>query len=90
MAPLPEPANTSWPFSFTPQDWEQTPRAVQALVRLGMTLGHRVACRPCHGLSQELAFLLGSCLGGAVSSIYLSPAARPSRDTHGRTMDRAG
>src|SRR5262245_52997668 len=32
MEPLPEPANTSWPFPFTPQDWEQTPAAVQAYV----------------------------------------------------------
>ena len=25
-----EPTNTIWPFPFTPQDWEQTPPAVQA------------------------------------------------------------
>src|SRR5215468_12435472 len=25
-------ANTAWPFPFTPQDWEQTPPAVQAYV----------------------------------------------------------
>jgi transposase len=30
MEPLPEPANTGWPFPFTPQEWEQTPPAVQA------------------------------------------------------------
>jgi transposase len=30
MEPLPEPANPGWPFPFTPQDWEQTPPAVQA------------------------------------------------------------
>ena len=30
MEPLPEFANTGWPFPFTPQDWEQTPPAVQA------------------------------------------------------------
>jgi hypothetical protein len=28
-----EPANTVWPFPFTPQDWEQTPLAVQAYLR---------------------------------------------------------
>ena len=33
MEPLPEPANTGWPFPFTPQDWEQTPPAVQAYLR---------------------------------------------------------
>src|SRR4029450_5950128 len=33
MEPLPEPANTVWPFPFTPQDWEQTPPAVQAYLR---------------------------------------------------------
>jgi hypothetical protein len=33
MALLPEPTNTSWPFPFTPQDWEQTPPAVQAYLR---------------------------------------------------------
>src|SRR4030095_14098878 len=30
MALLPEPTHTAWPFPFTPQDWEQTPPAVQA------------------------------------------------------------
>ena len=30
MAPLSAPANTDWPFPFTPQDWERTPPAVQA------------------------------------------------------------
>jgi transposase len=29
----PESANTVWPFPFTPQDWEQTPPAVQAYLR---------------------------------------------------------
>jgi transposase len=28
-----EPAHTVWPFPFTPQDWEQTPPAVQAYLR---------------------------------------------------------
>jgi len=28
-----EPANPVWPFPFTPQDWEQTPLAVQAYLR---------------------------------------------------------
>src|SRR5215470_20037252 len=32
MESLPEPAHTSWPFPFTPQDWEHTPPAVQAYV----------------------------------------------------------
>jgi hypothetical protein len=32
MESLSEPTNTVWSFSFTPQDWEQTPRAVQAYV----------------------------------------------------------
>ena len=32
MEPLSEPTNTVWPFPFTPQDWEQTPPAVQAYV----------------------------------------------------------
>jgi hypothetical protein len=30
MEPRTKPANTVWPFPFTPQDWEQTPPAVQA------------------------------------------------------------
>jgi transposase len=30
MEPRSESANTVWPFPFTPQDWEQTPPAVQA------------------------------------------------------------
>jgi transposase len=33
MEPLSEPTNTVWSFPFTPQDWEQTPPAVQAYVR---------------------------------------------------------
>ena len=34
MASLSEPTNTVWSFPFTPQDWEQTPLAVQAYVRI--------------------------------------------------------
>jgi transposase len=30
MDPQPAPANSVWPFPFTPQDWAQTPPAVQA------------------------------------------------------------
>ena len=30
MEPRSEPTNTVWPFPFTPQDWDQTPPAVQA------------------------------------------------------------
>lgn len=30
MEPLSEPTSTAWSFPFTPQDWEQTPPAVQA------------------------------------------------------------
>jgi transposase len=33
MEPQSEPATTVWPFPFTPQDWEQTPPAVQAYLR---------------------------------------------------------
>jgi hypothetical protein len=33
MEPLAEPMSTAWPFPFGPQDWEQTPLAVQAYVR---------------------------------------------------------
>src|SRR5215471_3110400 len=32
MEPLLEPTNTIWSFPFPPQDWEQTPLAVQAYV----------------------------------------------------------
>src|SRR5215475_15395856 len=32
MELLTAPMSTAWPFPFTPQDWEQTPRAVQAYV----------------------------------------------------------
>jgi len=32
MEPLPEPMSIAWPFPFVPQDWEQTPVAVQAYV----------------------------------------------------------
>src|SRR5437870_9990807 len=33
MESLSDPTNTIWPFPFTPQDWAQTPLAVQAYVR---------------------------------------------------------
>ena len=33
MESLSEPTNTVWSFPFMPQDWEQTPLAVQAYVR---------------------------------------------------------
>src|SRR6266478_5498801 len=33
MESLCEPTNTIWPFPFPPEDWEQTPLAVQAYVR---------------------------------------------------------
>lgn len=33
MEPRSEPATTAWPFPFTPQDWAQTPPAVQAYLR---------------------------------------------------------
>jgi len=33
MEPLLEPTNTVWSFPFSPQDWAQTPPAVQAYVR---------------------------------------------------------
>ena len=33
MESLSDPPNTIWPFPFTPQDWAQTPLAVQAYVR---------------------------------------------------------
>ena len=33
MEPLSEPNNTVWSLPFSPQDWAQTPLAVQAYVR---------------------------------------------------------
>src|SRR5262249_46790725 len=33
MEPQSDPTNTLWPFPFTPQDWAQTPLAVQIYVR---------------------------------------------------------
>src|ERR671926_607163 len=40
MEVLADPTNPLWPFPFTPQDWAQTPLAVQAYVR---TLHNEVA-----------------------------------------------
>src|SRR5262245_29073471 len=40
MEALADPTNSLWPVPFTPQDWEQTPPAVQAYVR---TLSDEVA-----------------------------------------------
>src|SRR4029453_17289948 len=33
MEPLSDSTNALWPFPFPPQDWEQTPRAVQTYVQ---------------------------------------------------------
>ena len=52
-----EPTNPLWPFPFTPQDWEQTPLAVQAYV---------------HTLRDEVTQLRDACgdTGGAASAEF--------------------
>ena len=50
MEPFSEPTDTVWPFPFTPQDWVQTPPAVQAYIR---TLRDEVA--QLHGRLETFA-----------------------------------
>ena len=43
MESLSDPTNTLWPFPFTPQDWVQTPLAVQAVSDHRSTKGAQTA-----------------------------------------------
>ena len=53
MESLSDPTNTLWPFPFTPQDWAQTPQAVQAYVH---TLQDELTQLPAQQIAPGCAF----------------------------------
>ena len=81
-----EPAHTVWPFPFTPQDWEQTPPAVQAYL-------HTV--RDALGQLQEQvetleARLTQNSMTSSRPPSSDSPYKKPRRRTTSTTPRKAG
>ena len=86
MEPLSEPHNTVWPFPFTPQDWEQTPLAVQAYVR---TLRDEVA--QLHDACGDLeARLTQNSTTSSRPPSSDSPYKKPRRRSTSTTPRKAG
>jgi Family of unknown function (DUF6444) len=86
MGLLSEPANPVWSFPFTPQDWEQTPRAVQAYVR---TLRDEVAQLHDHVETLEARLTQNSTTTSRPPSSD-SPFKKPRRHTTATTPRKAG
>ncbi len=86
MEPLPEPANIGWPFPFTPQDWEQTPPAVQAYLRT-----MRDALGQLHDRIETLeARLKQNSTTSSQPPSADSPYQKPRRRTTSTTPRKAG
>ena len=86
MEPRSEPANAVWPFPFTPQDWEQTPPAVQAYVR---TLSDEVA--QLHDRVETLeARLTQNSTTSSKPPSSDSPYKKPQRHAPSTTPRKAG
>jgi transposase len=86
MESLSEPTNTVWPFPFTPQDWEQTPLAVQAYVRI---LHNEVA--QLHDRVERLeARLTQNSTTSSKPPSADSPFKKPRRHTTSTTLRKAG
>ena len=86
MEPRSEPANPSWPFPFPPQDWEQTPLAVQAYVR---TLHEKV--EQLHDRVETLeARLTQNSTTSSKPPSSDSPYKKPRRHTTATTPRKAG
>src|SRR5919204_2304655 len=81
-----EPHNTVCPFSFTPQDWEQTPRAVQAYVR---TLRDEVAQLHDRVETLEARLQQNSTTSSRPPSAD-SPYKKPRRHASSTTPRKAG
>jgi transposase len=82
----PESANIVWPFPFTPQDWEQTPPAVQAYLR---------TMRDALGQLQDRVETLEARLTQHSTTSSQPPSAdspykRPRRRTTSTTPRKAG
>ena len=86
MASLSEPTNTAWSFPFPPQDWAQTPLAVQAYVR---TLRDEVA--QLHDRVETLqARLTQNSTTTSRPPSSDSPFKKPRRPTTATTPRKAG
>lgn len=86
MDPLPEPANTGWPFPFPPQDWEQTPPAVHASLRT-----MHDALRQLHDRVDTLeAQLRQHSTTSSQPPAADSPSQKPQRRTTSTTPRKAG
>ena len=86
MEPLSEPANPLWSFPFTPEDWAQTPCAVQAYVR---TLHDEVA-RLQARLEPLAARLTQHSMTSSRPPSSDSPYKRRRRHTPSTTPRKAG
>src|SRR5438067_12482306 len=86
MEPLLEPTHTVWSFPFAPQDWEQTPPAVQAYVR---TLRDEVA--QLHDRVETLqARLTQNSTTSSRPPSADSPYKKPRRHASSTTPRKAG
>ena len=86
MASLSEPTNTVWLFPFMPQDWEQTPLAVQAYVR---TLRDEVAQLHDRVETLEARLAQNSTTSSRPPSSD-APFKKPRRHTTSTTPRKAG
>jgi len=86
MEPRSAPANTVWPFPFTPQDWEQTPPTVQAYVR---TLRNEVTQLHDYVETLEARLTQNSTTSSRPPSSD-SPYKKPRRRTAALTPRKAG
>src|SRR5215470_14636360 len=86
MEPLSDPTNTIWPFPFPPEDWEQTPLAVQAYVH---TLRDEVAQLHNRVETLETRLQQNSTTSSRPSSSD-SPYKKPRRRTTSTTPRKAG
>ena len=86
MALRSEPTNTVWPFPFTPQDWEQTPPAVQAYLHTA-----RDELEQLHDRVETLeARLKQHSLTSSQPPSADSPYKKPRRRTTSTTPRKAG
>jgi transposase len=86
MESLSEPTNTVWSFPFMPQDWEQTPLAVQAYVR---TLRDEVAQLHDRVETLEARLAQNSTTSSRPPSSD-APFKKPRRHTTSTTPRKAG
>src|SRR5258706_11184126 len=86
MEALPDPANTGWPFPFPPQDWEQTPPAVQAYLH---TVRDELYQLHDHVKTLEARLTQNSTTSSRPPSSD-SPYKKPRRRTTSTTPGKAG